>query len=406
MSDGLVVTGWAGGRRGGLRCDVLGLVLREQARGCRGLRHGAQVSYVAMCWVCPRRTGESPIMVDPQVSSSPTREEVIAELRRLWQAMTGRPPASLTQDIAELDGWFGAKVSGDKLRERIEQLTLTEAHRARLPALSVSLTLCAAGGVVVTPEGRLALELLSDGLDVSELDVHVVRSDPISDAYRRWSRERLADVIDELEGRGKPMYPVAIAAALVLALNGSDHPDRALRLPSERAAPALYRALKRPLDKFADTLEGSSSQRNTAQFTAYPVAHAKMRLGRAVRRARRGSARIWLDPDVRDWALDVLVDELVRRHELTPAHASRALDALWQTYERNRTALAERAVAFSSGEQRAQLRQDLAVRCSRDPEELRARALRVHTSSSPGSGVGAAQAGRSKTISRSASGWL
>lgn len=301
----------------------------------------------------------------------------LAELERLWLAMTGRPPQTLHRDVRELERWFGPTASGEKLRERVEARAPSAPNADAVPDYGVRLVIEGGDSVVVTPEGRIAIELLRKGASHAEVRRELTAARRLGEVYRRWTQHRLTEVIDHLEGRGQPMYPVAAAAVLLLAVNGNKSESEALRVESSHP-PEVRGALKRPLDAFADAVERRKSPpRATADLAKYPIAHAKIRLGRAVCRKREsGVQRIWLDPPTCDWALDVVAHELVGRRGIKGAAAIAAVDRLIEGYLHGETVLRERGLAFSTPESLAAVRGELAVRFMREPQQLSAGACR------------------------------
>jgi hypothetical protein len=317
------------------------------------------------------------------MDKDPTPSSTLAELERLWQAMTGRLPTTLARDLRELEGWFGPTTSGEKLRELVEAGTPAALDSDVVPDYGAKVVIEGGNSVVVTPEGRMAIELLRRGASHASVH-HELAADGLAKTYRRWTQHRLTEVIDQLEGRGKPMYPVAIGAVLLLAVNGNESESRALLIESGQPS-GVGDALKRPLDAFADAVERRKSrQRITADFAKYPVAHAKIRLGCALRRERaKRVQRIWLDPPMRDWALDVVAHELVARRKTEVKTALDALDRLLDSYREGLVILREHQLSFSNPDSLADIRHELAGRFTRKPQQLAAGVRRPAPVSDP-----------------------
>jgi hypothetical protein len=307
----------------------------------------------------------------------PAPASTLEELERLWLAMTGRRPQTLGRDMRELERWFGPTASGAKLRERVEARAPAALNADLVPDYGTRLVIEGGDSVVVTPEGRMTIDLLRRGAPHEEVRRELATAGGLGRIYRRWTQYRLVEVIDHLEGRGKRMYPVAAGAVLLLAVNGNESESRALRV--EPGQPSEVRdALKRPLDTFADAVEGRKCRpRASADLSKYPIAHAKIRLGHAVRRERaEGVLRIWLDPPTRDWTLDVVAHELVGRHGIKGTTALAALDGLIESYLHGEAVLRGRELAFSTPESLAEVRRELAARFARGPRQLSAGACR------------------------------
>ncbi len=314
----------------------------------------------------------------------PTPTSTLAALERSWYAMTGRLPMTLARDLRELEEWFGPTTSGEKLRELVEARKPAALDLDVVPDYGARVLIEGAGSVLVTPEGRMAIELLRGGASHATVRRELAGAGELTMAYRRWTQRRLVEVIDCLEGRGKPMYPVAMAAVLLLAVNGNRSESRALRI--EPAQPSgVGDALKRPLDAFADAVDRRESRpRATADFAKYPVAHAKIRLGCALRRERaRRVQRIWLDPSMRDWALSVIAHELVARRRTEVGTALDALDRLLDSYREESAVLREHQLAFSNSDSLVDIRRELAERFRQNPQQLQVRIRRPAPVSDP-----------------------
>jgi hypothetical protein len=265
-----------------------------------------------------------------------------AELLGAWEAMCGEPPGSLADDLRRLGELFGPGVS----RERIGQVVRGLPPSPLGPTTSrlyPSLLLPAGLGVLVTLEGRVALELLrqDNELSAQEAAARAGTHPTVIETYRQWANDRIEQAIATEEGRGEKMYPVAIGATLVLMLRQADSEARALQLP--RAGSRLDEALMRPLSALnAKVAKGAKADLKTP-FRAYPIKKAERRLGArlVVSRPSRGAWRAWVPAG--DWpeVLTILADELVGRRDLPEATALGAVEAFAAVYDAVAPELAE-----------------------------------------------------------------
>ena len=256
------------------------------------------------------------------------------ELSRAWEGAYGAPPGALAADLRKLGELFGPRVSAERLGRLIRTLPSNPPGPASA-RIYPSLLLQVGEGVLVTLEGRVALELLTTqpGLTAAAAAREVERHPAVVETYRQWAHERLATLIATEEGRGEKMYPVAIGATLLLMIRGTDSEARALELP-ERGSP-LDAALMRPvLTMNAEIAKGHHANLKTA-FRDTPIKKAERRLGSrlVVQRPRKFPWRVWLPSDGWDDILRILADELIRRRGLVPSQADAVLGKFSSAYD-------------------------------------------------------------------------
>src|SRR5262249_18509592 len=156
--------------------------------------------------------------------------------------------------------------------------------------------------------------------------VQAGRHPTVIETYRGWANDRIEQVTATEEGRGEKMYPVAVAAILVVMMCRADREEHALPLPVEGSQ--LDASLMKPVAAFnAKVAKGHKAQLRTA-FRAYPIQKAESRLGGrlAVRRPRNGAWLAWLPAAQWSEVLDVLSEELVERRALSSVQALGAVD--------------------------------------------------------------------------------
>lgn len=279
-------------------------------------------------------------------------------LSMAWVHQEGTPPGDLSRDLDRLRlGLFNPIARGKTLREAIARLPMAPTD---LPLDNNSELFLSVGGgrVAVTPEGRVAIELISHELAQTGDDAVVLTPDAQGGAqallrryYREAATKRLLDVVKLQEGVAPKLAPAGIGAVLFLLVNGSTTPDRALLRP-RRMAPGSAQAVsfqtvdavwQRSIEAFAETLEPHAGKRKAEHYSldrGYALTEAKRRLAGAV----QIGAATYIDPGAEAEAFGMVIREL-RSRGATAASAGAAFDALLQTYRELLPKLASQGVA-------------------------------------------------------------
>jgi hypothetical protein len=264
---------------------------------------------------------------------------LVADLETAWLEQTGSYPFHLASDLDRLAPYFDPLAREATLRRRLDELPRQTVELPREFAVDVG-----AGRQIVTPEGRVALDLLRRALEqspVASLDDQV-RADALAvlaDFYRRLARRRFEKVRALAAGEGAPMLPVAAAFALLLLVNRSTSPDRALDQsvedPARRAV--VDEAFAPALRAFAETLSGEKfkerdrSLGGLSLYQGYAVTEARRRLGQ---RLRGEDGRLWIPQEDEADVLAFLARDLRRR-----ANSDRILAAFDRLVEQYRATL-------------------------------------------------------------------
>ncbi|OBG51050.1 hypothetical protein A5669_27235 [Mycolicibacterium fortuitum] len=167
----------------------------------------------------------APLALQPEA-----RTQWIAALTVAWTALLDRPPAGLDTDLDALASYFGPGASPRKIRSRVTALPSYDARFDRLPDAVVTVV---DGLALITPEGRILLEVLLE-LDRTEAvavhpDEHLAALDTAVRARTQWQRQWL-----HKQFRASLSAPV-VGAGLFLAINGSVGATRALLLPKDES---------------------------------------------------------------------------------------------------------------------------------------------------------------------------
>jgi hypothetical protein len=247
----------------------------------------------------------APIHID-----SATQQWWIRLLRKNWVALMGRPPQLLEADLNHMEPLFANGVSPKSVRARIYELPEADAETKLLPR---EVTLIIDGCALVTPEGRILLDVLLDlqrtGREEIDVDRHLsalaTAAALRSGWYERWIHNQFESSISA---------PV-LGAALFLLINGSVGESCALLLPSDSKRDRELGAVVMPLvARFSKSLGGKEPVTDAGIRQHWAFTQLSRLLGRDVAREKTkyGTAtfiRVGREKD--------LLDELASRLERT-----------------------------------------------------------------------------------------
>jgi hypothetical protein len=277
--------------------------------------------------------------------------------------MHGQEPGSLVKDLYRVSKWFDPSLSGGAIRSRVRDLPRVTIRWRIFAKFDPPLVVSAKGGVLVTPEGRLALDVLKPGDTPHSLALELSTDRRLLELYRELVQRRALDVIADLEGHGKKMYVLSAGAVLLLVRHGALTRDTGLRLYADDGD--LARRLVEPLARFAAVVYGEPPQAYKTTFDGYPYTRARERLGHAIERdpPKGKPARFWVAH--RDEALDTVAREMVSRRGLSSERAVRAVDALLDGYDELADELGGRRLPRSRSVPREGFRRDMRRRFAR-----------------------------------------
>lgn len=295
------------------------------------------------------------------------RREIVEALTIGWTIGMGRPPEEFENDLAALRIWFDPVAQGQRLRREIAKLEPFPQGVAD-PGSPMMID-AGQGRRLVTPEGRCALDLLSQ-LERSRsahaiTDTLLVRYDRrLAALYQEWSRHRLNSVLDLLAGESKPLQIPAAGVVIALLVNRCDDESRALtRFASGQARDVVDRAFFAPVDAFSDVLapSGRRDRTNPRLVSGWMLYEAHRRLGDglAVVDARGGrDGKVWIQPEKKSEVIDRVARDLVRGHRAraTERTFGAAYDALVEALRRSLPSLAGFGLVHERPKQTSELR--------------------------------------------------
>jgi hypothetical protein len=168
-------------------------------------------------------------------------ENWISDLERVWMMFSGTPVATLDEDLDRLGKVFSG-ASGRSLRSAFAELPDAGTRVQRLPE---QVALQSDGRSLITPEGRILLEVLhrlrAGGLQVIDRDGQLGALTRAVEArggwYAAWARRQLSGTLS----------PPVLGAAIFLVVNGSIGRPFAFRMPVDEAADKQLGALVLPI---------------------------------------------------------------------------------------------------------------------------------------------------------------
>ena len=289
--------------------------------------------------------------------ASPVEAQLLVEeLSKVWHGMAGRAPGTWEQDVPVLERWWQPWKSKAKLVPLIEALPSVD----DMPGLPGEWFLRTGIGVVLTPDGRLALEGLQEattGRRTYDSAAYFAAHGHLVEAlYRSLAQRNLRRIVGNLTGEGEAMYVLSAAALLTIIASGADRAENALTIDSR--LDDVNDALERPLVVLRNAFGQRS--RNAPPFADYPCTRAADRVGSALalERPSRNVLRTWVDGHRQAEVLRKIALDLTRRGKPFAELETAVIETL-DAYERGHAALVASAGASSTREQRVDLRQRL-----------------------------------------------
>lgn len=271
----------------------------------------------------------------PTRLDSATQQWWIRLLTKNWLALMGRPPHSLEADLDDMAPLFANGARLKNLKARIYALPEADSETQRLPR---EVVLIIDGCAMVTPEGRILLDVLLDLQRTGEGEISVDRQLSAlttatvlrSEWHARWLHNQFESTISA---------PV-LGAALFLLINGSVGRPHALLMPSDSKRDRELGAVVMPLIAgFSKSLGGSEPVTDVGIRQHWAFTQVSRLLGRDVARekAEDGTATF-----VRMGREKNLLNELASRLERTadPHRRYIAITGFIDGYRRARGPLA------------------------------------------------------------------
>jgi hypothetical protein len=288
-------------------------------------------------------------------------ERIVDGLEELWTASMG-PLRNLSRDLRALKRFFDPVATGARIRRELETLPPAPASARLLgPPLALPVQ---TGKLLVTPEGRISLGLLRDVL-VADDDPVTLEPSAIADGhvqlvelYRSWCLHRLNQTMSLLTGHAEPLRIPSIGFLVVLLVNQSIGPERALPGKDELdKIRVVEEAVLESAAAFARTLDVSQRGLRPDRESLYRgwwAGEARRRLSGALE-IKNG---IHIRKDGGEEVLNLVARELARR-AIDRAAVAAAFDALVYELRQREPELAQFGLAFEHPPDTRRLREHL-----------------------------------------------
>jgi hypothetical protein len=290
-------------------------------------------------------------------------EQVRDTLADLWRACHHRAPGALRPDLELHRRYFDPVAQGKRLREALLSIDpfVPPGPLPESQAMTVD-----EQRILITPEGRVALELLElalyeqgDQVTINE-GVAARRERGLLTLYRDWDRHRLRSVINLLGGGDKPLQIPAIGAVLTLLVNRSDSPERAIkRFPPGTPRDVIDDVFRSCANAFSQELAPSTRRASNKErlISGWTLGEITRRMPDALRSSDEDG--VYVVASRRDELVELLVSELARRNNLDQRSLEEAFDALVREFARRAQALAGYGLLFERPGETARLREAL-----------------------------------------------
>lgn len=226
--------------------------------------------------------------------SSDTLNRWVRLLESCWSDFARRTAGELKEDLELLRPLFGTGANAKSLRATLAALPPRDESRLALPA---ELALAFEDRALITPEGRVLLEVLQrlqHGGENVITEGQVIWAQDAALAVRgAWGRDWANK---QLDGN---MSPPVLGAACFLLVNGSIGPAHALRLPEdEREDRDLGRLVLPLVASFSETLGGNAPPVDSGLRSHWVFTQVSRLLPLDVRREREiGGTSLYIRED-------------------------------------------------------------------------------------------------------------
>lgn len=281
----------------------------------------------------------------------------------LWDACHHREPAGVRHDLDLHRRFFNPVATGKRLRDTLPTIDAITVPDVLSSAQAITI---GSGRALITPEGRIALDLLQQALDSTGPEVKIDEllaarwQRALLDLYRDWGRHRLRSVVELLGGGEKPLQFPAIGATLTLLVNRCDQPERAIRR-FEPGTPrdVIDEAFRSCAQAFAHQIAPSERRSRTKErlISGWTLHEITRRMPDAL--SISDKLGVFVVPGRRRDVIGLLVTELKRRRAIDAQLFLDAFDALVREFSRCAQALAGYGLLFERPVETARLRQTL-----------------------------------------------
>jgi len=298
----------------------------------------------------------------PDALTASQTGRLAAALEESWRATYG-DLGRLDKDLQRTRRFFDPVAQGQRLRDALSALPVLDLGATAIPS---ELAIVIDGGrVLVTPEGRCAIELLrrdarltGEATLLPAAAVHRYEA-ALLHLYRDWGRHRLRQVVSLLAGEDKPLQLPAAGVVLLLLVNRSTAPERAIRKRTDNPARQLIDdAFFAAAYRFADAFGPSDrrDRRKEGLIKGWTIGEVRRRFGQLL---VYDSDMLYLPENNQDPVIARLASELARRRDVDELRLVAGFDALVADLRERVAEFASYGMAHERPRDTAQLRNKL-----------------------------------------------
>jgi hypothetical protein len=297
---------------------------------------------------------------------------LLEDLTRLWDA-SFTSIGNAEDDLVLLKRFFDPIATGRRLRAAIENVKQVDPPASPFPP---QLWLELPGRRwLITPEGRLAIDVLVDALQGTDDPVELEPLGVISAErqllllYRSWGRHRLDQVIKLQTGRERPLQVGPIALGLLLLVNRSTSEARALPCGPDDSLRsvvdlAVFRAVRAFELEVLDSSRGNrrspdSSREKESLAGGWMPPELYRRFPFAIKEPRKEPQLLYVREGTDVELLSALTNELGRRSEIPVQQISQAFDAMVDSLRKSASTLASNGLAHERHGDTSKLKRQL-----------------------------------------------
>jgi hypothetical protein len=265
---------------------------------------------------------------------------MVDDLTECWEGAFGKL-RRLEEDLDEAKRFFDPVATGRRLRGAIDAVGRSDRPIVDLPSeLAVRLP---GKRWVVTPEGRVLIDLLTsalhepgDNVSIDALE-YLAALQTLLLRYRGWNRHRLSQVVDLQAGTDRPLQVGPLGLGLLLIVNRNTSLERALPCgPDDQHRQLIDSSVFRAVRAFEATLTSPLAQSKRQRLPekesiaggGWMPPELYRRFPFAVLEPRKDAPLLYIQDGQSEALLSALSRELCKRPDVTREHVGVAFDAL------------------------------------------------------------------------------
>jgi hypothetical protein len=241
-------------------------------------------------------------------------DKLRAALEQAWLNAAGRKTGSYQDDLEALGAYFNPAITRADLLKKLARL---KPISFQFPPDEPPLVMETRWGPLITPEGRLALGVMSGERESTQ-------ETALLEIYRDWSRGRIEAIVFDEVGK---LLPLAVGMMLLLVASCARDMETAIVVPSAPEIEQLRTAFVPPL-QYLDGAIRETGKTGEIEFDGWPISHVRTSLKPDVQRvpAKGHPFRVWLEPEGAPRAVELIARQLLDERGMTAEDAIATVD--------------------------------------------------------------------------------